>query len=135
MDRLEEFIRVRKANFLYLKERLKGFEEFLVLPDATSNSEPAWFGFPITLRDSSGTARVDLLKYLDEHKIGSRLLFAGNLVRQPYFQGRTYRISGELKNTDNIMKNTFWVGIYPGLSESMLDYSAETMGKFFGIKA
>lgn len=131
MDRLEEFIRVRKTNFLYLKERLRNLEEFLVLPEATLNSEPAWFGFPITLRNSSGTARVDLLKYLDQHKVGTRLLFAGNLIRQPYFQGRNHRISGELKNTDTIMNNTFWTGIYPGLSQSMLDYSAETMEMFF----
>lgn len=135
MDRLEEFIRVRKANFLYLKERLKSLEEFLILPEATLNSEPAWFGFPITLRDSSRTARVDLLKYLDQLKVGTRLLFAGNLTRQPYFQGRSYRISGELKNTDIIMNNTFWVGIYPGLSQSMLDYSAEAMEMFFEINA
>ena len=133
MDRLEEFIRVRKANFHYLRERLKGLEEFLVLPEATPDSEPAWFGFPITLRDSSGAVRVDLLKYLDQHKVGTRLLFAGNLTRQPYFQGRSYRISGELRNTDIIMNNTFWVGIYPGLSQSMLDYGAEKMGMFFGV--
>lgn len=133
MDRLPEFITARKRNFAYLKARLKSCEEFLILPEASAHSEPSWFGFPITLRESAEISRVELLKYLDQYKIGTRLLFAGNLTRQPYFEGRTYRISGELKSTDDIMNNTFWIGVYPGLTEAMLDYVADKLESFFGV--
>jgi len=133
MDRLPAFIEARKRNFAFLKERLKSCEEFLVLPEATAGSEPSWFGFPITLREAAGVNRVELLKYLDQYKIGTRLLFAGNLTRQPYFEGRTYRISGELTNTDNIMNNTLWIGVYPGLTEEMLSFVVEKIEAFFGV--
>ena len=133
MDRLPDFIAARKHNFSYLKKRLKSCEEFLILPEATEGSEPSWFGFPITVRESANIARVEFLKYLDQYNIGTRLLFAGNLTRQPYFEGRTYRISGELINTDNIMSNTFWIGVYPGLSEVMLDYVAGQIESYFGV--
>ena len=133
MDRLPEFIEARKRNFAFLKERLKSCEEFLILPEATPNSDPSWFGFPITIRNEAGFSRVDLLKYLDQHKIGTRLLFAGNLTRQPYFEGRTYRVNGELKNTDKIMNDTFWIGVYPGLSQAMLDFAAEKIETFIGV--
>ncbi|MBZ0094610.1 MAG: DegT/DnrJ/EryC1/StrS family aminotransferase, partial [Sulfuricella sp.] len=133
MDRLPGFIEARKQNFQFMKNRLAGMEEFLILPEATPNSEPSWFGFPVTLREEAQMARVDLLKYLDQNKVGTRLLFAGNLTRQPYFQDRAYRISGELKNTDIVMNQTFWVGIYPGLNETMLDYVGEKLETFFGF--
>ena len=133
MDRLPEFIEARKHNFAFLKERLKSCEEFLVLPEATPGSEPSWFGFPITIRNDAGINRVDLLKYLDQNKIGTRLLFAGNLTRQPYFEGRTYRVSGDLASTDDVMNNTFWIGVYPGLNEPMLDYVCEKIEAFFGL--
>ena len=133
MDRLPDFIEARKHNFDFLKERLKSCEEFMVLPEATAGSEPSWFGFPITLRESAGVERVELLKYLDQYKIGTRLLFAGNLTRQPYFEGRTYRISGELSNTDEIMNNTFWIGVYPGLTEEMLSFVVDKIESFFGV--
>ena len=133
LERLPEFIESRKRNFNYLKGRLASLDEFLILPEPTPNSDPSWFGFPITLREDAPAARVDLLKYADQYKIGTRLLFAGNLTRQPYFQGRQYRVSGELKNTDIVMNNTFWIGVYPGLSEPMLDYIAEKLETFFGI--
>ncbi len=133
MDRLPGFIEARKRNFASLKERLKTCEEFLILPEATPGSDPSWFGFPITLRDEADITRVDLLKYLDQYKIGTRLLFAGNLTRQPYFAGRVYRVSGELKNTDNIMNNTFWIGVYPGLSEEMLSFMVEKLEAFCGV--
>lgn len=132
MDRLPDFIEARKRNFAFLKERLKSCGEFLILPEATAGSDPSWFGFPITLRESAGIVRVELLKYLDQYKIGTRLLFAGNLTRQPYFEGRSYRISGDLANTDNVMNNTFWIGVYPGLDEEMLDYVAQKLEAFFG---
>lgn len=133
MDRLPEFIAARKRNFAYLKTRLKSCEEFLILPESTVGSEPSWFGFPITVRESANIARVELIKYLDQYKIGTRLLFAGNLTRQPYFEGRQYRVSGELTNTDIIMNNTFWIGVYPGLTEAMLDYVADQIESFFGV--
>jgi len=133
MDRLPGFIEARKRNFVFLKDRLKSCEEFLILPEATPGSDPSWFGFPITVRDSAGIARVELLKYLDQYKVGTRLLFAGNLTRQPYFQGRAYRVSGELINTDTIMNSTFWIGVYPGLNDVMLDYICDRIETFFGV--
>ncbi len=133
MDRLPEFVEARKRNFKFLSERLKSCKNFLILPEATPNSEPSWFGFPITLCENTGYARVDLLKYLDQYKIGTRLLFAGNLTRQPYFEGRIFRISGQLTNTDRIMNDTFWIGVYPGLSIEMLDYVAGKLEAFFGV--
>ena len=131
MDKLPGFIEARKKNFGYLTDKLSGLENYLILPKATENSEPSWFGYPITIKENSKVARVDLLKYLDQHNIGSRLLFAGNLIRQPYFAGKEYRVSGSLETTDNIMNNTFWIGVYPGLDAEMLDFVADKMTKFF----
>jgi CDP-4-dehydro-6-deoxyglucose reductase, E1 len=133
MDRLPGFVEARKRNFTFLKERLKTCEEFLILPEATPGSDPSWFGFPITIRDEADVTRVDLLKYLDQYKIGTRLLFSGNLTRQPYFKGQNYRIVGQLKNTDIIMNNTFWLGVYPALDNCMLDYVAYRIEAFFGV--
>jgi CDP-6-deoxy-D-xylo-4-hexulose-3-dehydrase len=133
MDRVEEFIAARKANFAYLKAGLKNCEEFLLLPEATPNSDPSWFGFPITIKASAGINRVDLLQYLDQNKIGTRLLFAGNLTRQPYMKGRNFRIAGELTNTDIVMNDTFWIGVYPGLSKDMLDFVIAKLEAFFGV--
>lgn len=133
MDRLEGFVEARKSNFAYLKDRLKSCEEFLILPEATENTDPSWFGFPMTLKPAANTSRVDLLTYLDEHKIGTRLLFAGNLTRQPYMIGRNFRISGELVNTDRVMNDTFWIGVFPGLSREMLDFAVEKIESFFGV--
>ena len=133
MDRVEEFIAARKANFAYLKNGLKNCEDFLLLPEATPNSDPSWFGFPITIKASAGINRVDLLQYLDQNKIGTRLLFAGNLTRQPYMKGRNFRISGALTNTDTVMNDTFWIGVYPGLSREMLDFVIAKLEAFFGV--
>ncbi|OGA63147.1 MAG: lipopolysaccharide biosynthesis protein RfbH [Betaproteobacteria bacterium RIFCSPLOWO2_12_FULL_65_14] len=133
LDRLEDFIAARKRNFAFLRQRLAGCEEFLELPEATKRSDPSWFGFPISLREEAGLARVDLLRYLDQHRIATRLLFGGNLVRQPYMAGRSYRVSGELSNTDRVMRDTFWIGLYPGLSGEMLDYVAGKIETFFGL--
>ena len=113
---------MRKNNFKYLKDNLKSCEDFLMLPKATKNSDPSWFGFLITIKPESKIKRVDLLNYLDENKIGTRLLFAGNLTKQPYMKGRNFKISGTLTNTDIVMNNSFWVGVYPGLNKKMLDY-------------
>ncbi len=133
MDRLESFIASRRSNFRFLKERLGSCEEFLILPEPTARSEPSWFGFPITLREGGDVNRVDLLSYLDQNRIGTRLLFGGNLTRQPSMAGRKFRVSGELANTDVIMNNTFWIGVYPGLTEDMLSYAAGKIENFLGL--
>jgi len=133
LERVEEFVEQRKANFAYLKAGLANCVDFLELPEATANSEPSWFGFPITLKESAGVSRVELVKFLDEAKIGTRLLFAGNLTRQPYFAGREYRVVGELTNTDRVMNQTFWIGIYPGLAHDHLDYVIAKFEEFFGV--
>jgi len=124
MDRLEGFIDARKRNFAWLKQRLKDCEDWLILPEATPQSDPSWFGFPITIRPESGIQRVELLRHLDQHKIGTRLLFAGNLTRQPYMKGQHYRVSGDLTQTDIVMNHTFWIGVQPALTEEMLEYAA-----------
>lgn len=133
LDKAAGFVARRKQNFAYLKNRLAGCEEFLLLPEATSNSDPSWFGFPITLKDNAPTQRVDLLTYLDQNKVGTRLLFAGNLTRQPYMNGQNYRVSGELKNTDIIMNRTFWIGVQPALTEDMLDYAVHCIEGALGV--
>lgn len=134
MDKLEGFIQARKDNFTYLTERLSACQEFLDLPQATPGSDPSWFGFLLTLKPESGIRRVDMLNYLDQHKIGTRLLFAGNLTRQPYMAGRQFRVSGELRNTDLVMNQSFWIGVYPGLTEQMLDYACTQIETFLGLR-
>ncbi len=130
LDRAGTFIAQRRANFAYLHDRLKPFEEFLILPEPTPNSEPSWFGFPITVRPRAPFSRLDLLTFYDAAKIGSRLLFSGNLTRQPAYKDVAYRISGGLANTDIIMNQTFWLGIYPGITREMMDFVAERTAAF-----
>ena len=133
MDRVEEFIAKRRANFTYLKNRLASVADFLHLPEASPNSQPSWFGFPLVVKSSAGVKRADLINFLEENKIGTRLLFAGNLTKQPYMAGRNYRVSGELTNTDVVMNQTFWLGTFPGLAQEQLDYIAEKLETFFGV--
>jgi len=133
MDKLDSFVQARKDNFAYLKSRLASCEEFLILPEATPNSDPSWFGFLMTIKPEADVRRVDLLNYLDQNKIGTRLLFAGNLTRQPYMIGRNYRVSGELTNTDVVMNNSFWVGVYPGLTQEMLDFTISKIESYLGL--
>ncbi|WP_027849697.1 lipopolysaccharide biosynthesis protein RfbH [Marinospirillum minutulum] len=133
LERAPEFITTRKRNYQLLKDRLSSLSEFLEVAEATPNSDPSWFGFPVTLKEESGVQRVDLLKYLDQHKIGTRLLFAGNLIRQPYFKDVEYRIVGNLINTDRTMNQTFWLGVQPSLGEEHFDFVAEKLEEFFGI--
>ncbi|MBP0628126.1 lipopolysaccharide biosynthesis protein RfbH [Cupriavidus sp. AcVe19-1a] len=127
------FIQQRKNNFSFLRERLAACEEFLILPKATPNSDPSWFGFPITLKENAPVTRLELLQYLDQNKVGTRLLFAGNLVRQPYMIGRNFRISGELTNSDKVMNNTFWIGVQPALTQDMLEFSASKIEAYLGV--
>jgi CDP-4-dehydro-6-deoxyglucose reductase, E1 len=133
MDKLDGFVQARKDNFAYLKNRLSSCQDFLELPEATEKSDPSWFGFLMTIKPEAGIRRVDLLNYLDQNKVGTRLLFAGNLTRQPYMADRNYRISGDLHNTDTVMNNSFWIGVYPGLTEQMLDFSATKIETFLGL--
>jgi CDP-6-deoxy-D-xylo-4-hexulose-3-dehydrase len=135
IGRLEEFIHARRQNFATLAQALAKAEKFLLLPKATPRSDPAWFGFALTLKPEAATRRVDLLRYLDQKKIGVRLLFAGNLTRQPYMQGRAYRVCGTLEGADRIMNDTFWIGLYPGLTQDMLAYSARCILEFFGLES
>lgn len=129
----ERFITQRRDNFAYLMKQLRECEEFLILPQATPDSNPSWFGFPITLRNTAPVSRLDLLSYLDQKKIGTRLLFAGNLIRQPYMLGKNYRVSGELNNTDIVMNDTFWIGLQPSLTREMLDFAAGSIRKYLGV--
>ncbi len=133
LDKANAFIAARRANFAFLKERLKDCEEFVHLPQATEHSDPSWFGFPITLKDNCPVSRLDLLTYLDQNKVGTRLLFAGNLTRQPYMVGATYRVSGDLTNTDNVMNNTFWIGVQPSLTQEMMEFAARKIESYLGV--
>ena len=133
LKRLPEFIKKRNSNFDYLSKRLSTLTDFIELTKPTENSTPSWFGFPITLKDSAGASRLDFIRYLDQHKIGTRLLFAGNLIRQPYFKDIEYRVAGDLINTDITMNQTLWLGIYPGLGKEHLDYISEKFEEFFGM--
>ena len=131
LERLEQFIIKRKENFNFLHKNLKHLEEFLILPEPEKNSEPSWFGFPLSLKKNSKFNRNDLIKYLNDNKIGTRLLFSGNLIKQPYMKDVNFKVQGELKNTDFVMENTFWIGVYPGLSLKHLEYCVNKIIDFF----
>lgn len=134
LDRLPDFIAARRKNWLYLLDGLRGLEEFLILPSPTENSDPSWFGFALTVRESSPITRNALVQELNEKKIGTRLLFGGNLLRQPAFMGTPRRVIGDLPNTDIVMNDTFWIGVWPGLTLPMLDFMIETMQEIFQKK-
>jgi CDP-4-dehydro-6-deoxyglucose reductase, E1 len=129
LKKLPSFIEKRKENFAYLTELLKEFEDYFILPEATPNSNPCWFGYLITIKDNK-IPRQELINFLEEKKIATRLLFGGNITKQPYFQNIEHRIVGNLNNTDNIMNNTFWIGVYPGITKEMLDYVKESFNIF-----
>jgi CDP-6-deoxy-D-xylo-4-hexulose-3-dehydrase len=133
LERAPEFIQARKDNFAFLKARLKDCEELIHLPEPSEHSEPSWFGFPITLKENCPVSRLDLLTYLDQNKVGTRLLFAGNLTRQPYMFAANYRVSGDLNNTENTMNNTFWIGVQPALTLEMLEYAAVKIETYLGV--
>lgn len=130
LDKLPLFIERRKENFRYLREALKCVEDVLILPEATAGSDPSWFGFPIAVREGAPFRRDDLTRALEGNKIGTRLLFAGNLTRQPAYEGCEYRVVGDLRNTDFVMGHVFWIGVYPGLTEEMLRFVVETIVRF-----
>ena len=130
IEKLPNFIERRKANLRYLHAALKPLADCLLLPEATPGSDPAWFGFPIAVRQDAPFTRQDLIAALEAKKIATRLLFAGNLLRQPAYQDCEYRAIGNLPNTDFVMNNVFWLGVYPGLTTEMLDFVAETILSF-----
>ena len=129
LDKLPAFIDKRKKNFKFLKKHLEDETNYLILPDAEIDSEPSWFGFPITLNENCKIDRRNLIFQLNEKKIGTRLLFSGNLTKQPAYIKRDFKVSGNLTNTDIVMKNTFWVGVYPGLDEPQLSFIVENIKK------
>jgi len=130
MDRLDSFIEARRRNFDYLKAALKPYEEFFILPEATPKSKPSWFGFLLTLREGTPFTRNEIVRHLNDKKIGTRLLFGGNLIRQPYMLEQEFRVVGSLDNSDRVMNGSFWVGIFPGLDSGHLDYVVDTIGTF-----
>ncbi|MDD4627960.1 MAG: lipopolysaccharide biosynthesis protein RfbH [Candidatus Peribacteraceae bacterium] len=127
LEKLPDFVKKRRENFAYLSKALKPLEEFFILPEATPGSEPSWFGFLLTVQESSGMNRNELVQHLESKGIGTRLLFAGNITRQPAYKNVICRKIGDLAQADRIMNNTFWVGIYPGLTKEMLKYTADTI--------
>lgn len=130
LDKLPEFIARRRQNFAFLYEQLQDIQDVLLLPEAAANSEPSWFGFPIFVKENDSFTRNDLVKYLEEKRIGTRLLFGGNLLRQPLYEGLNYRVIGDLPNADQIMQRVFWIGVFPGLTEEMLSYVVATIREF-----
>ena len=129
-DRLADFIRARNANFDFLKAGLADLEDQLILPEATPRSEPSWFGFALTLRSDEEGLRDDLVQFLNEKKVATRLLFGGNLIRQPYMKNHLWRVSGDLTRADKVMNSTFWIGLYPGLTEDHLTYACDMVRQF-----
>jgi CDP-6-deoxy-D-xylo-4-hexulose-3-dehydrase len=127
LRKLPAFIESRRRNFRLLREELADLEEFFILPEATAGSDPSWFGFPIAVRPDAPFTRNQVQQYMDANRVATRLLFAGNLIRQPAYQGIAHRVVGELINTDFAMDQVFWVGVYPGLSKSMLDHMVEVL--------
>ena len=130
---IEYFIEKRRSNYAYLRKKLESLTDYINLPISTPNSNPSWFGFPITLKDNCGVSRVDLTKFLDGYKIGSRLLFAGNLLKQPYFKDVEYRVVGELTHTEKTMNDTFWLGVQPALNEEHFNFVVEKLEELFGL--
>jgi len=135
LKKLPRFTETRKRNWHLLYEGLKPFADLLILPQATPHSDPSWFGFLITVRPEAPFTRNELVYYLESHNVATRLLFGGNLTRQPAYEGVAYRVVGDLKNTDTVMNQTFWIGVYPGISEEMLAYVLQTFREFFRERA
>jgi CDP-6-deoxy-D-xylo-4-hexulose-3-dehydrase len=127
LRKLPDFIEARRRNYRFLRKRLQHLEEFFILPDTVEGAEPSWFGFPIAIRPGAPVSRQQVIHQLEERKIATRLLFGGNLLRQPAYRHVTHRVAGDLKNTDFVMNHLFWIGLYPGLSQPMLEYMVDTL--------
>jgi CDP-4-dehydro-6-deoxyglucose reductase, E1 len=134
LDRLDDFVARRRRNHAYLSEAMADMQDVFVLPEATPGSDPSWFGFALTLRDDAPFSRNELTRYLDDHGVATRMLFAGNLLRQPAYQDVAHRVVGSLDVTDTIASQTFWIGCYPGLDEAHLDYAVGQLRRFAGVR-
>ena len=137
LEKLPQFIAKRRQNWAMLRAGLADLQQALILPEATADSEPSWFGFLLTVQQDAGFTREQIVNHLEAKRIQTRMLFAGNLLKHPCFDemrqsGVGYRIAGELTNTDIIMNRTFWIGVYPGMSEAMIDYMIATIRRFVG---
>ena len=130
LDKLPDFIRRRRENFRALHEGLADLQDVFVLPEATDGSDPAWFGFPIGVRADAPFSREELLRHLETQRVGTRLLFGGNLLRQPAYQGLNYRVVGELANSDWVMNQVFWIGVYPGLDAAHVAHQLDAIHQF-----
>ena len=130
LAKADNFIERRRENHANLKQRFKELEEYFILPEATENSNPSWFGFMLTVRDGKNIDRNKLVEFLEEHKIGTRLFFGGNILRQPAYATIRYRKTDDLPNSDIIMKQSFWLGVWPGLNNMHYDYIIEVIKKF-----
>ncbi|MBF0216411.1 MAG: lipopolysaccharide biosynthesis protein RfbH [Candidatus Omnitrophica bacterium] len=125
LKKLPKFIAARKGNFMYLYDRLTKYKDYFVLPRLSKKTDPSWFGFPVLVRSDAPFTRNEAVCYLESKKIATRMLFGGDLTKQPAYRGIKYRVAAKLTNTDLVMKNLFWIGVYPGLSREMLDYVLE----------
>lgn len=131
LDKVDSFIEIRRENYSYLKQGLEDLQDVLLLPEDTPNSLPSYFGFPITVLETANKTRNEITQFLEQNMVGTRLLFAGNLLRQPAYQNIKHKVIGYLQNTDRIMNQTFWIGVYPGLTKEMLDYVIATIHRAF----
>jgi CDP-6-deoxy-D-xylo-4-hexulose-3-dehydrase len=131
LEKLPGFIEARKRNFKFLYKVFKKYEDYFILPQAQKYSDPSWFGCPVLVKDSAWFSRADIVNYLEAHKIATRMLFGGNLLKQPAYKNIKRRVVGNLKNTDLVMNNLFWLGVYPGLSAPMLTYIEKIIDSFF----
>jgi CDP-6-deoxy-D-xylo-4-hexulose-3-dehydrase len=134
LEKLPEFIEARKCNFKFLYRVFDNYNKYFILPLAERYSDPSWFGFPVMVKNTAPFSRADIVNHLETHKIATRMLFGGNLLKQPAYMNIKHRIVGGLKNTDLVMDNLFWIGVYPGLNRLMLEYIGKTMGNFFKRK-
>ncbi|MCD6399143.1 MAG: lipopolysaccharide biosynthesis protein RfbH [Candidatus Aenigmarchaeota archaeon] len=134
LQKLPKFIEARKKNFTCLYDQLKKYEKYFILPEATANSDPSWFGFPLLVKEGAPFTRAEIVNYLEENKIATRMLFGGNLTKQPAYENVKYRVTGALKNTDLVMNNLFWSGVYPGITEEKLDYIVKVIDRFLKRK-
>ena len=129
-DRLEDFVDKRRKNFFILKNQLADLKKYFILPQESKGAKPSWFGFPITIRNRNIINRNNLINFLEDNNIGTRLLFSGNITKQPYMLNQQYRVSGDLKISDKIMNNSFWVGVYPGLRKNNISFLSNVLHKY-----
>ena len=130
LDKLEGFIKKRKENWLKVDSIIRKFPDYFIPHIPTDNSDPSWFGYAITVKENSKFSRDDLVKHLNENRISTRLLFGGNLIKQPAYQNKKYRVVGSLDNADTVMKSTFWIGVYPGINEEMHNFIDDIFAEY-----